>query len=221
MKSLVRVNSVSPEKKIKVGVLSQSRLLRESIGTLCARHSGLTCLFAVAHFDHSSVSHADVVLLDAHDATESLLFSTLRQAATLRVVVLNADWEGLSIVECARIGVAGFILKDAAPTDIVTAIQVVSRGGRVLPPLIALRFYDQVHRGRLGVHSGGMFDLLTIREREIISLVREGLTNKEIAAKLSIASYTVKNHVHQILQKLECRSRVDLIREHVKHLATT
>ena len=116
------------------------------------------------------------------------------------------------IIEWVEAGAAGFILKDATVEDFLGTIRSVARGTKVLPPLLAGSLFSHVIENALKKGEGGLTDAvrMTKREREIVLLITEGLSNKEIARRLAIAAYTVKNHVHNILEKLALHSRLQI-----------
>jgi DNA-binding NarL/FixJ family response regulator len=115
------------------------------------------------------------------------------------------------ILRLVKEGVAGFVLKDASISEFVTSIRAVAAGQKVLPASLTESLISQIveDAGRRGtVHLADV--KMTMREREVVGLIADGLSNKEIANRLSIATDTVKSHVHNILEKLSLRSRVEI-----------
>ena len=111
-----------------------------------------------------------------------------------------------------RAGAAGFIMKDASFDDFLQTIRAVAAGTDVLPPQLTGSLFGQiarhvVRRGTAPVLEGVR---LTERERQVIDLLGEGLSNKEIAARLHIAIHTVKSHVHNVLEKLALHTRLEV-----------
>jgi DNA-binding NarL/FixJ family response regulator len=123
------------------------------------------------------------------------------------VIALQAD-----IFELVRRGVSGFVLKEATFSHLLRTIRLVARGAKVLPRAMTGSLFSQIIEDRT-VHDSlpPMDGRTTAREREIISLIREGMSNKEISQRLHIATYTVKSHVHNVLEKLALRNRVQLL----------
>jgi len=110
-------------------------------------------------------------------------------------------------------GVSGFILKDATVAEFTKTIRSVAGGEKVLPPILAGSLFSQIID--YGVKELGPSKLIqsvrmSKREREIVELIAEGLANKEIAYKLSLSVYTVKSHVHNILEKMALNTRVQI-----------
>jgi DNA-binding NarL/FixJ family response regulator len=116
------------------------------------------------------------------------------------------------IVEFIRAGVSGFVLKDATVEQFVDTITAVADGNSVLPPMLTGTLFTHVAaqavaRGKKGAKAAVR---MTVREREVVELIAEGLSNKEIAERLHIATHTVKSHVHNILEKLALHSRLQI-----------
>jgi DNA-binding NarL/FixJ family response regulator len=156
----------------------------------------------------------DVILFDAHDAEPAVLSQLVRRVAKAKLVIMNADWDGLDLLASVRLGAAGFVLADAAAEDVLGVIHHLQAGIEITPPSeITSRLYKQValeqQNGR-----ASMDTKVSMKEREVLRCILDGLSNKEISARLNISESTVKNHVHHILLKLGCRTRADLIRKH-------
>jgi two-component system NarL family response regulator len=118
----------------------------------------------------------------------------------------------VDIIESVEAGASGFILKDASIKDFLGTVRSVAAGTKVLPPPLAGSLFSHVidHALKKGKGSLSAAVRMTKREREIIALIAEGLSNKEIAQRLNIATYTVKSHVHNILEKLALHSRLQI-----------
>ena len=116
------------------------------------------------------------------------------------------------VVEFVKEGVSGFILKDATFDDFVGTIRSVAAGASVLPPSLTGSLFSQIIEKVAGEGKVSLIESvrMTKREREVIELIAEGLSNKEIAQQLNIATYTVKSHVHNILEKLALHTRLQV-----------
>lgn len=162
--------------------------------------------------------HPDVVLMDVRmpeldgvDATRQL-FSPARVATRptpLRVIVLTTFSFDDRAAMAIRLGASGFLLKDAAPTQLIDAIRTVHGGNAVMAP----RELAQLLDGRFGpVRSDPVeFAGLTERERDVFTEVARGLSNAEIAARQFTSESTVKTHVGAVLRKLGLRDRVQVV----------
>ena len=130
-----------------------------------------------------------------------------------RVIVLTTFDLDEYVVAALRAGASGFLLKDAAPADILAAIRVVAAGEALLAPSVTRRLIDRFTTrpeiANLAPPPG--LDGLTEREREVMGLIVRGLSNAEIGAALFLSEATVKTHVGRVLMKLGVRDRVHLV----------
>jgi len=121
----------------------------------------------------------------------------------MRVLFLSSFCSEEEVYQALQAGARGYILKDAASEDLLAAVRRVHAGGTWIPPGLAALYADRVQR-----------PALTQREKEILHCVFRGLTNKEIAYELSVAENTVKNHINNLMCKLDAKDRT-----HATHLA--
>lgn len=131
-----------------------------------------------------------------------------REIPSVNVVILTIHNDDGNVFEAIKAGARGYVLKDRPPEETVAAIRAVARGESLLDPAIALRvieaFSSLSEQRDIDQKS---FSLLTEREREVLRQLAQGKNNRQIAADLFIAEKTVKNHVSNILWKLECNDR--------------
>jgi DNA-binding NarL/FixJ family response regulator len=134
------------------------------------------------------------------------------EAPGARVVVMDLLPVHEELAEFVNVGVAGFILKDATFEDFIGTIRRVADGARVLPPLMTATLFSQIASAALRRGKTEALEALrlTAREREVIALIAEGLSNKAIAHRLGVATDTVKSHVRNIMDKLALRSRLQI-----------
>jgi DNA-binding NarL/FixJ family response regulator len=116
------------------------------------------------------------------------------------------------IIESVEAGASGFILKDASTKEFIGTIRSVAQGTKVLPPQLLGSLFSHVIENALKEGRGKLANAvkMTKREREIIALIADGLSNKEISARLNIAIHTVKSHVHNIMEKLALHTRLQI-----------
>jgi DNA-binding NarL/FixJ family response regulator len=129
-----------------------------------------------------------------------------------KIVVMDLLPVHEDIVEFVHAGVAGFIMKDASLDDLAHTVRSVASGAHVLPPQMTGTLFSQIARdavvkGRPQVLGSVR---MTKREREVIGLISQGLSNKEIASRLHIATHTVKSHVRNIMEKLTLHTRLQI-----------
>jgi DNA-binding NarL/FixJ family response regulator len=129
-----------------------------------------------------------------------------------RVLILTTFGLDKYVYEALRAGASGFLLKDAAPEDIVAAIRAVARGDALLDPAVTasvIRQFAALPSPREDLKA--QVDELTAREREVLSLMASGLSNAEIAGELVLSEGTVKTHVRHVLRKLGLRDRIQAV----------
>jgi DNA-binding NarL/FixJ family response regulator len=157
---------------------------------------------------------ADVVVMDIRmpgmDGIEATQLITASDTSA-RVLVLTTFDEDDYVYGALRAGASGFLVKDMALEDILTAIRVVAVGDAMIAPGITRRLIGQfTSQPRPGLRSRELTGI-TDREREVLKLVGQGMSNAEIAAALSITAGTAKTHVARLLTKLDARDRVQLV----------
>jgi DNA-binding NarL/FixJ family response regulator len=131
---------------------------------------------------------------------------------TVRVLILTTYNLDSAVQAALRAGASGFLLKDAAPAELVAAIQAVTRGDAWLDPAVARTLIDEfTARPESTIRVPDDLKALSTREREVLVLVAQGLSNQEIAGKLFIGEATVKTHVGRILMKLGLRDRAQAV----------
>ncbi len=149
-----------------------------------------------------------LVIIDASHPEAAMLVATVRaHAPKASVVVLAAGEQDEEFLAWADIGISGFLGPDTSIDGLLSAVRRVGAGEVACPPrLTALLLNRFAGRSPERADRAGIFSL-TAREQEIAELLADGLSNKLIARRLNVALPTVKNHVHSILEKWDCRSR--------------
>jgi DNA-binding NarL/FixJ family response regulator len=161
----------------------------------------------------------DVVLMDIRmpgmdGLTAARQITASPDLSEVRVIVLTTFEADEYVVEALRSGASGFLGKSVEPDELLDAIRVVARGDALLSPratrsLIARFLAQPGPAGPDGL--GGMLDVLTDREREMVVLVARGSSNEDIAARLHLSPLTVKTHVNRAMSKLHVRDRAQLV----------
>jgi DNA-binding NarL/FixJ family response regulator len=157
----------------------------------------------------------DVVLMDVRmpeldgiAATRELIAAT----PEARVVILTTFEEEEYILGALRAGASGFLLKRSSPEELIAAIHTVAAGEALLSPSVTRRVIDRMARHPvMGEPSDPRLDDLTPRERQVLELIAQGLSNREIGEALVVEETTVKTHVKRVLMKLDARDRVHAV----------
>jgi DNA-binding NarL/FixJ family response regulator len=164
----------------------------------------------------------DVVLMDVRmpemdglAAARELLNPPLGVVHRPRVLMLTTFDVDDYVYEALRAGASGFLLKDAPPADLISAVRVVAAGEALLAPSVTRRLIaDFARQGPTGATRSGQslrLNGLTPRETEVLELIARGLSNQEIAGKLVLAEQTVKTHIGRVLAKLDLRDRAQAV----------
>ena len=196
-------------------VVSPVRMYREALAGSFERHDTIRVL-GTAGTRTEAVRLAadlgpDVLLVDTSAVGGVALACELsREHPEVRVVALGCSEQEADVIACAEAGVSAFVQSDATLDDLVAASAAVVRGETACTPHVAAMLLRRVAQGARGRRSGDeAAGHLTAREREIVALIDMGLSNKEIATRLSIELSTVKNHVHNVLEKLGASGRLE------------
>ena len=204
---------------ISLVLVDDNRLLCEGLAGLIREQSGLrilaTCFDADEALRTIRETRPDVVLLDcgleSGDATV-LAEVIRREGPETRVIMMGLLPLQEEIAELVRVGASAFLMKDASFDVLLTTILAVADGAEVLPSELTSSLFGQIARAAVRQSMPPALEAvrLTPRERQVIDLISEGLSNKEIASRLRVAVHTVKSHVHNVLEKLTLRTRLEV-----------
>jgi two-component system, NarL family, nitrate/nitrite response regulator NarL len=209
----------SVAKRILVLVIEDNRLVREGLAALLNEQPDFTVVAAAeggnAGLLQVRETKPHVVLVDAtlgsHDS-HRLVESVRKEVPQSKVIVMDLLPAKEDVIAFIKAGANGFIVKDATIDDFVRTIRSVAEGADVVPPALTATLLSHIVDQAVTRSTAAVLEAvqMTKREREITSHIAEGLSNKEIAQQLNIATYTVKSHVHNILEKLALHSRLQI-----------
>jgi two-component system nitrate/nitrite response regulator NarL len=205
--------AVQPE-AVRVFIVTDVRLYREGLSALLGRMAHIAVVGAAGSAAEGVARvrdlQPDVVLLDSRaGGNAGAARDLLDSAPRARVVALATPESEEDIIALAEAGVLGYVTRDESLVDLVTTIESVARGEMACSPWMATVLVRRVQA--LAAERPRPTQRLTAREAEILELIAQGLSNKEIAARLYIEVTTVKNHVHNILEKLGVSRREEAV----------
>jgi DNA-binding NarL/FixJ family response regulator len=197
------------DRALRIFVLAEVRLVGEGLARLLRDEPSFDVVGSgppdADCAQRTAAARARVIVLDGSSADTPALARRLAVAdPECRVLAIAVPEDEALVLACARAGVAGYVARDASAPALMESVREIARGGVPCPREIAAILFRRIagERSQTGASSR-----LTGRERQIVALIDRGLTNREIARALSIEVATVKNHVHNILEKLRVRRR--------------
>lgn len=206
-------------KKIRLLLIEDNRLLRDGIAAMLKGHRDIEVVAASGNGENGILKvHAlkpNVILLDLGLRSQNSLHIVeivKKEFPQAKVIVMDLAPARGDILQFVKAGASGFILKDATLDDFLATIRSVAEGAKVLPPILSGSLFSQIieqaiNRGRTNFTSAIQ---MTKREREVIGLLSDGLSNKEIGTRLHVATYTIKSHIHNIMEKLALHTRLEV-----------
>ena len=207
-------------KKIRILLIEDNRLLREGLTVMLKEQPDLSVVASAGNSDaitQARTRKPSVILLDLGLRSQSslrLLGLLKKNAPHARVIGMDLIPVQEELVQYVEAGVSGFVLKDATFNDFLRTIRSVAKGMNVLPPSMTGSLFSQIVDRAARKGKGNPFTAvkMTGRERQVVALIAEGLSNKNIAQRLHLATDTVKSHVHNILEKLALHTRLEIAR---------
>lgn len=208
------------KKKINIIVIEDNRLLRDGITSMINEQPDLKVVATLSDREDSIAKileiKPNIVLIDLGLRSQNSLevVKSIKQSSPdIKSIVMDLLPVENDILDFVRAGASGFILKNAMVNEFLKTIRTVASGEKVLPPHMTDSLFSQIVER--AVNGSEHVDLkfavrMTQREKEVIELIADGLTNKEIGLKLHLSPYTVKSHVHNILEKMALHTRVQI-----------
>ena len=201
-------------------LVTGNRLMRETLAKLLVKRGNFR-LCGVSPFVPdiaTSVCDAgtDVLVLDSVTARLSdcsLISEVLSRVPDIKIVLIDMDDDPETFLNSVRAGAVGYFLEDASALEVVSGVQAVAGGQAICPPQLSLTLFRAFSKqwtalpnARIKLELG-----LTRRQQQLIPLIAQGLTNKEIAALLNLSEGTIKNHIHEILRRIGATDRLEVV----------
>ncbi len=205
---------------IDIFLLAQNRLLLEALTRILRKRVEFEVVHAASYTSETlsmiTGSGCEVLVADS-SVTAIFGFQLIHDAVDavpgLKVLMIGMDEDEAEFLKAVTAGAAGFVLKDASALDVVSAIRAITRDEAVCPPRLCLSLFRYIASSRTGLPNVRVKSQLGLsrRQQQLVPLLAQGLTNKEIASQLHLSEQTVKNHVHRMLQKVGADDRLSVV----------
>ncbi|QNN53610.1 response regulator [Nocardioides mesophilus] len=206
------------EEPIRVVVVDDQELFRRGLTMLLGVEEDIEVVGeagdGVAATELAATSVPDVILMDVRMPKRSGIEACVaikEVAPTARIIMLTVSDEEADLYDAVKNGASGYLLKDSSIDEVAQAIRVVADGQSLISPSMAIKLLDEFKQMSRADRQQVPSPRLTDRELEVLKLVAQGLNNREIAKRLFISENTVKNHVRNILEKLQLHSRMEAV----------
>ena len=206
--------------KLQVYLLAENRLFREALTRILNKKGDIRVIEAASLGTDAAARIAelkpDLLLADStvFSACEVSLIPLLRKLLpNLRIVMIGMDSDRDMFLHAVREGAQGYVLKDASAAEVAGAVRAVINHEAVCPPCLISILFDSVAQSQSAFPTAQVQRQLGFsrREQQLIHMISEGLTNKEIATRLGLSQQTVKNHVHRMLRKAGATDRLTIV----------
>jgi DNA-binding NarL/FixJ family response regulator len=221
MRNMETAEGLAPPRRepIRVIVVDDQELFRRGLIMLLSVEDGIDVVGeasdGVAATELAASAVPDVVLMDVRMPKRSGIEAciTIKDAApSAKILMLTVSEEEADLYEAVKNGASGYLLKDASIDEVAQAVALVADGQSLISPSMATKLLDEFKQmSVVGRRQDVAAPRLTDRELEVLRLVARGLNNRDIARELFISENTVKNHVRNILEKLQLHSRMEAV----------
>jgi DNA-binding NarL/FixJ family response regulator len=203
---------------IRVVVVDDQELFRRGLTMLLRVEDDIDVVGeagdGIAATELAAATVPDVILMDVRMPKRSGIEACLaikEVAPTARIIMLTVSDEEADLYDAVKNGASGYLLKDSSIDEVAQAVRVVADGQSLISPSMAIKLLDEFKQMSRSDRQQVPTPRLTDRELEVLRLVAQGLNNREIAKRLFISENTVKNHVRNILEKLQLHSRMEAV----------
>ena len=200
-------------------VVAENRLLRETLVRLFRKRGGL-CV--VGENSYSGLApeqiasvQSDLLVLDGWNPShkpDDLICDLRESLPQIKVILFGMDEDADIFLQAVRLGVNGFLLKCVSAVELVDAVRAVAQGEAICPPKFCKVLFQAIaSESNQAEQRAGLRFELTHRQRQLMSLVAMGLSNKEIAANLNLSEFTVKNHIYRVMKQVDAQNRHEAV----------
>jgi DNA-binding NarL/FixJ family response regulator len=203
---------------IRVAVVDDQELFRRGLTMLLGVEDDIEVVGeagdGVAATELAASAVPDVILMDVRMPKRSGIEACVaikEVAPTAQIIMLTVSDEEADLYDAVKNGASGYLLKDSSIDEVAQAVRVVADGQSLISPSMAIKLLDEFKQMSRSDRQQVPTPRLTDRELEVLKLVAQGLNNREIAKRLFISENTVKNHVRNILEKLQLHSRMEAV----------
>src|SRR6202158_225450 len=229
---MIQISDKQSSPSTNVYVVAENRLLRETLVRLFRKRGDL-CVVGENSYSGSTSklvasAQSDLLLLDCFNPnhkSDDLICDLRESVPQLKVVLFGMDEDTDIFLQAVRLVINGYVLKSASAAELTDAVRLVAQGEAVCPPRFCKILFQAIasessQKAAIEEQRAGMRLELTQRQRQLMSLVAMGQSNKEIAANLNLSEFTVKNHIYRVMKQLDAQNRheaVTLIRAGAPH----
>jgi two-component system response regulator DegU len=215
-------NTSAKSIEANVFLATENRLLRDTLARLLRKQAGIRVAGVAANAENISgqilESECDMILTDfSPTSSNSLRLRDLHEEnSQIKIILIGMEDDPEVFLKAIYLGARGYVLKDASALEIVTAIRHVGRGDAVCPPNLCMVLIEHVwNEEQRNLQSRRLTKAcnsrLTHRQVELMNLVADGLSNKEIATSLNLSQFTVKNHLRRVMRQVDATNRYDAV----------
>jgi DNA-binding NarL/FixJ family response regulator len=221
LSSAARVNGgASAKRKPRVFVAAENRLLREALSRMLVKNGEIEVvgmdLAEPFQTEDLLKEGTDILLLSSHGNKSEDLTAVRRvrtAAPKVQILLIGVTGEEAEFLQCVRAGVHGYLPKDASSEDVLEGVQALQGGEAICPGTLCATLFRYMEREATSFPSASVHQQLglTRREQQLIPLIAEGLTNKEIANRFCLSEQTVKNHLYRMKHKIGAQDRLSIV----------
>jgi len=207
-----------PSPLVRAFLLIENRLMREALARLFRKRPDLIVVGQTSPADETPLgileTQCNVLVGDAFvgGRLRAGLASKVAPAGC-KIILVGMEPGEEQFIAAVRSGVTGYLLQDASASDVIAAVRAVFRGEAVCPPQLCSVLFRCVAQmsAEMPLADSPPKPDLTLRQQQLVTLVAKGLTNKEIASRLNLSEFTVRNHIHNILKQVDASSRSEAV----------